>query len=212
MRISFVPAMLVVFLLSISVCHSAVAQSQNDIYGTLDKGKYVNNYLRFELTIPEGWTVVESEEQKAARQIGLDATKTGDVKTDAMIEKSVKADTTILFVSEKPLGSLENAAFGMSITALPSAGYTPKMLAETFKSIFLKNPKNSLTRDIVVENIGGQTWANVQMDLQLFGQIVHNNYFVTIIRDKALVANMSYQTSEQLRKMDASFRGIRFSK
>jgi hypothetical protein len=188
-----------------------VAQSPNDIYGTIENGRYVNNHLKFQLTIPDGWLVVESEEQKAAKQIGLNAVKTGDPKADTLIEKSAKADTLILFVSEKPLGSIENAAFGMSVTNLPSKGYTPKMLAESFKSVFLKNPKNKLVKDISIEKIGDWLWANVQMDLDLFGNLVHTNYFVTVIGDQALVANMSYQNSLQLQKMRTSLDGIRLA-
>ncbi len=200
-----------VFLILLSLCSSVHAQLQKDIFGTLDKGKYINNYLKFEVSIPEGWVVADSEGKNAATQIGLDGMKTGNSRADALIEKSVKTDTIILMASEKPIGAMENAAFAMSITNLPSKGYTPRILAETFKSTFLKNPKNKLTGDVDVQVIGGKRWANVQMDLEAFGKAIHSSYFVTVIGDKALVASMSYQTREQLQKMEDSFRGIKFT-
>jgi len=212
MRTCYARLALAAVFSAICLSGSALAQSSQDLYGTLTEGRYSNNLLKFELSIPDGWLVVESEDQKAAKEIGRAAVQTGNARADALIDESLKKDVIVLFVSEKPLGAIGNAVFGISITKLPAKGYTPKMLAESFKSAFLQNPKNRVAKEISLENIGGLTWANVLLDLDFFGQPVHNNYFVTVVGDYALVSNMSYQNSDQLRKMDAALRGIKFKR
>lgn len=184
---------------------------QSSTNPNLVKGRFVNELLKFELTPPDGWLEVETEEQKAAKRIGLDALKTGDVKTDAIIEKGANTDEIILFLTEKPMGSVENAAFGITITKLPTKGYLPKMLAESYKSAFLKNPKNQLVRDISLVSIGDRIWANVELGLDFYGQRIHSDYFVTVIDVYALVATMSYNNAEQHQKMKDSLEGIRFT-
>lgn len=191
---------------------SVDAQLPADILGTIENGRYTNKFLKFELNYPDGWLVVETEERKAVTEIGSAAIKTGNSRADSLIAEGSKNEVVVLFVAEKPLGSLDNGVFGMSITKLPVKGYTPKFLTETFKSTFLTNPKNKLVKDVSIQTIGGRSWGNVLIDLDVFGQAVHTNYFVTVIDDYAVVATMSYQSPKHLEKMDAAFRGIRFSK
>lgn len=181
------------------------------IEGKSDKGRFVNALLNFELTPPQGWLEVASEEKKAATSIGLNALKTGDSKTDAAIEKSVNTDEIVFFVTEKPMGSIENAAFGISITKLPTKGYLPRMLAESYKSTLLKNPKNRLVRDTSLVDIGHRSWANVELDLDFYGRPVHSDYFVTVIDEYALVATLSFNNDQQHQKMKDSLLGIRFT-
>lgn len=189
---------------------TSVGQTSNTA-GNQVKGRFVNDLLNFELTPPQGWLEIESEEEKAAKTIGLNALKTGDSKTDAAIEKSFSTDEIIFFATEKPMGSIENAAFGMSITKLPTKGYLPRMLAESYKSTLLKNPKNRLVRDISLVDIGRRSWANIELDLDFYGRPVHSDYFVTVIDEYALVATMSYNNDQQHQKMKESLLGIRFT-
>lgn len=86
------------------------------------------------------------------------------------------------------------------------------MLTETFKSTFLANTKNRLVKDVSIQTIGGRSWGNIQIDLDIFGKMMPTNYFVTVIGEYALVATMSYQNENHLDKMESAFRGIKFSK
>ena len=199
---------LILCVLSISIA----AQQPTEVLGSIENGVYKNSFLRFELTYPSGWLVSETEERKAAIQIGSEAIKTGNKKADALLADSAKKELVLFLISEKPLGSSDNGAFGMSVTKLPAKGYTPKMLTETFKSTFLASTKNRLVKDISIHTIGGRSWGNVLIDLDIFGKAIHTNYFVTVIGEYALVATMSYQDEKHLEKMEAAFRTIKFSK
>lgn len=186
-------------------------QTPAELLGTIEKDRYANKFFKFEMAIPEAWIVAESEERKAITKIGLEAIKTGDVRADTLIADGAKKEVTLLFVTEKPLGSLDNGALGMSVTKLPVKGYTPTFLTETFKSAMLKNRKNTLVKDVSIQYIGGRPWGDTLLDIDFFGQVVHTNYFVTVIDEFALVVTMSYQNPKHLEKMDAAFRGIKFT-
>jgi len=204
--------LLQIFVVLVVATFSSSAQTATpDLLGTFDGGRYTNKVLKFGITIPDGWLIAETEERKALTKVGSEAIKTGNRQADLLLAEGQNKEIILVFVTEKPLGSINNGAFGMSTTKLPVKGYTPKFLTETFKSTLLANPKNRLVKDVSIETIGGRTWGNVLIDLDFLGQIVHTNYFVTVIGDYALVATMSYQDSRHLNIMDAALRGIKFS-
>lgn len=193
----------------LSVC--AAAQKSADLLGTIENGKYSNRYLNFEMSYPQGWIVIETEERKAMIKIGSEAIKTGNRRANSLMAESAKKEVVLLLVSENPLGSLENAVLGVSITKLPAKGYLPKMLAQTFKSTMLSNPKNQLVKDVSIQNIGDRSWGNVLLEMDVFGQLVRSNYFVHVVGDNALVVSMTYKNAKQLEKMEAALNGIKFT-
>lgn len=85
---------LILCVLSISIA----AQQPAEILGSIENGVYRNSFLKFELTLPQGWLVTETEERKAAIQIGSEAIKTGNKKADALLADSAKKEL-VLFLA-----------------------------------------------------------------------------------------------------------------
>lgn len=196
------------------LCVSTFGQNQDrvGIEGVFQDGVYKNEALGFELTIPAKWHVAEKEERDAAADAGRKEFKTGNKAADAVIDKSKNTESLTMMVSKKPVGAIQNAAFGFSLTKEPSELVTPKMVAEGSKSVFLASPKITLVKDVSIVNISGHQFATFDMDIDSAMGKQHLRVFTAMVKQYALTFALTYwDNDDDLRVMEDSLKTIKFT-
>ena len=171
---------------------------------------YRNEKLRFEFTLPNGWIVTGENEKAALLEMGKDNLKSGKKRTDAAIDYSAAREVQLLMASKKPVGALGNSMIGMSFVKQASASFTPKMVVEAGKSVFLANPTFKLVRDTAEKTIGGKKFAYIDLEVQSNGQTVQLHYLATMVGQNALAIAVSYLDDADFKTVQASLNTMRF--
>lgn len=211
LRISFV----LLFLIgsTVSLLGQAVEPKMDRLsfQGSFVDGKYSNNFFGFELDLPRGWISLSPDEVQTATDLTAESLRSGNSTANEAIEKAYSRDTPLFLLGKNPLGAIENASIGMNAVKQPSQYITAKMVIESTKSAYLKNPNTKLVEDTKAEVIGGKTFLSIEFDLQILGQRMPLKLYVVVLKGYSLTVSISSLDSEIKKQLEASLRTLRFS-
>ena len=209
-----VQALLICGLLaSVAVAQKAATvkgDSNINPLGSINNGTYRNEFLKFELKVPDQWIRFGSAEVQTAKQIGTDGIKSGDRDFDKAFAEAANREVVVLAMGKKPLGALGNSAIALGVFKQPSAHVTPKMVSEAAKSLIISNPSNKLVRDVENEMIGGKQFAVFDTEIAANGAMIPLRYYATMVRGYSLTVTMTAADEASLKVMEAAFRTIKF--
>lgn len=199
------------FVFLLFVYSSALGQSQDNIEGIFQDGKYKNDFIGFEFDVPKGWHVADKEKRDAEVKIARKELYSGSKGSEAALERNKKTETVTIVISKKSLGATRNSAFGLSLTKQPSELVTTSMIAEATKAAFVARPDMNLAKEISLITLGNRQFAT--FDLHVNSELGKQNLrvYITMVKEYALTFPLTYwDENSDIRVMEDSLRTIKF--
>jgi hypothetical protein len=183
--------------------------------GSLDGNAYANDFFGLTLTLPLGWKVQGEAVRERNREAGRKLFDTGDPAAQARLEKSVGNTLNLLTAYQYPVGSAVhfNPAFLCAAERIPAAavGATDADYMAVLKQTFrYSQAPITVDRDVYTEQVGGETFAVIDITTRFPNAIGHQRYYTHIRRGYALSLVLTYLTEEQLRTLEGVVKSVRF--
>src|SRR5690606_988685 len=105
------------FLLLFS-CNKEAEKSSNFDYGTVENGRYHNNYFDFEMPVNANWHVQPKEEQILLTTKNKTESNAGNAKNDQQLKASEVASSVLFFTSKFPAEAVQTENPSMFINAV----------------------------------------------------------------------------------------------
>ncbi|HRI04893.1 MAG TPA: hypothetical protein PLL77_14235 [Pyrinomonadaceae bacterium] len=175
-------------------CGTSFAQTTNDesIVGTFNGEEYSNEALGFTFKTPLKWYLPTKDQ--ITKYIGKEVNKYEKIE---------------FVISKKKIDAPENTVLGYSLMKQPSSQITARMVAESTKVYFLKNPDFRLTKDIATERLGGREFVTFEMGFISFPKQSVRIYM--IMSDVYLITfALTYWDNDGLKEMMDSLNTIKF--
>jgi hypothetical protein len=183
--------------------------------GSLDGNAYTNDFFGLTLTLPAGWKAQGEAVRERNREAGRKNFDTGDPAARARLEKSVGNTLNLLTAYQYPVGSAVhfNPAFLCAAERIPAAasGATDADYMAVLKQTFrYSRAPITVDRDVYTEQVGGETFAVVDITTRFPDAVGHQRYYAHIRRGYALSLVLTYLTDEQLRTLEGVVESARF--
>jgi hypothetical protein len=181
----------------------------------LDGSAYTNEFFGLTLTLPEGWKVQGEAADKLTGDKVRKLIDTKDPAAQARLERSVADTLNLLTAYQYPLGAAVhfNPAFFCAAEKIPPGadGATAADYMDVLKQT-LRHSRAPVTidRDVYTENVGGETFAVIDITTRFPNAVGHQRYYTHIKRGYALSLVLTYLTEEQLRTLTGVIESVRF--
>lgn len=169
--------------------------------GVVAEGAYRNDFFKFRIPLPTDMYLPTETEKSAAKSAGAQLLSSGVAGNRSAWEKSASAEVIILSLTEKELGSSENASLNVGALKQPS-GVSAKMVVDTARDFLLKNPGIKIAKDTRATKLSAQDSSVMDLTATINGQTVHFRYYATIRNGYSLTFVITYATTESLERFE----------
>ncbi|HSI87526.1 MAG TPA: hypothetical protein VK918_00590 [Pyrinomonadaceae bacterium] len=173
--------------------------------------KYTNIGLGFEMSLPKGWYVANSEELEVLTDEAWKDLKKGYKLSNETVLQQRRIENLAFAISKKRLGAVRNSAFGFGTVKQPNKEITALMVAQSTAAFFLKDPGTKLAKDVSVRQIDGFDFS--EFDLVVTSSLGRQNVRVLIVNLKgySLTFSLTYWNQlDDLQLMMSSIESLRF--
>jgi|GEM_PF-3548166 len=183
--------------------------------GSYDGKVYRNEFLKLSITLPEKWTLLSDDVNKAALEAGKDEiSKNKSQKGKEEVEKSI-SNTRVLFQALPfPPGSPDNTAvFACGIEKLQSTNSTVQTYAEQNKKLVLAaNEKATLKKDLYSTVLDGVTFSTFEIAVEKEGMSYNQTYIVTYRKGIAFFFVLTFFDNTYKETLANSLKTLTFEK
>jgi hypothetical protein len=173
------------------------------------RNAYTNDFFRFQITIPAGWSVADREALQKATKAGAKALTSGDKQAEAAMEASLETTHQLLVVSEKPLGTRVEPNRSIVLTAedisgAPAVKNGKDYITESMK--LLTGPGKALRPmgEPVPVRINGREFYRADIEGDVLGRKIRQAYFVLIDKRHALSIVITADSESNVNQVLAS--------
>ncbi len=185
--------------------------------GTLRDGIYTNEYFGLEITVPEGWRVLDDETSKQLGQRGGEL-MAGDSKDMKNLLQQAQTRTVYLFTFFKPIpaegeGGTPTRALivGVAEPILPGIIDSGEEYLDQVKILLGQAAlKSEFDGPTVKESIGGVEFATQQVRQTYLGVVLKQKLSATIRRRHAIIMTRVYTNEAGEQVADDVIRTIKF--
>lgn len=202
------------FVIVLTSCSNDKTPSYQDILGTgvLDQDRYSNEYFGLVVKFPKDWIIVNEQEIKERRQMGIDLISPSIDTADLDKNKNPKF---LLNINKYPRDSKEaiNGNAGFQISFVKKEYLTVKSELEYLNSArdileFNRNIKN--ISKLQTAQVGNEGFFSYTNELHLSGFTVFQSSYILDRRDCFLLVSVSYRGDFLKPEIDEILRGITF--
>ncbi len=190
------------------------ASSEID-YGTVTDSVYRNEYFRFSVAIPPGWSIQDQETRQQVVQAGTNALAGDDANLKAALKAAEQQTVHLLMAFEHPIGSPVEFNPGIMCIA-ERVRDLPGITRGRDYHFHMKNVINAGQMNVQFEEetstrtLGGIEFDTLRTSMQVGPATARQTYYTTIMHGYALVLVASFKTAEQESMLDGVLRGVRF--
>jgi hypothetical protein len=181
-----------------------------DFLGATGEGTYRNGFFGFSLNFPKSWSFLSREQIAQSMQIGQDILKTPAEKNNQAIEVAAAREVLILVITEKAKALENTASLTVGVRKQPGAQVTSEMVMDATKKLLLGSIGMKLVRDTQKIKLGGEAFANVELQNNWKGEYVYQKLYTTIRKGYSLTFVMTYKKTESLQAMENIVQSLSF--
>ena len=205
------------FLGALFISCRAGGKPDNFDYGHIENGKYVNSFFKFEIVLPDGWTIQSQEQMDNLTKMGT------EIITDnkAVIKASLINTANLLQATQYELGAPVDSNSGINIVA-ENISNTPgiktggdflfhlrKMLQASLLDV------EHVDEDFEKETIGGVDFYKMKAIVNYAvqkGQFSNQILYSTIFNNFSLCIIITYKDEVQQQELLKSINSLNFKK
>ncbi len=183
-----------------------------EFIGSVEKNVYLNKYFGFQVTVPEGWQPVDSEDKQRAEKVARELFQQLNEAKGTNYVPPKFTTITLLYLRKKKLGEKGNSLFRIATTKQPHSKITPLMVAQASRLKVVENPVSANVSEIKETKISGKNFAYVEYDvISNPASILRNRHFVTVLREHSIGITISFHTDEEGKYLEGLVRSISFN-
>ena len=184
--------------------------------GTVEGGRYSNNYFGISFSIPQGWFVHDMEMRKALVERGKELVGEGATNRKMSDLEASIARTVYLLNVSKHDPRAPASSFNAQLACL--AERVPTAVVKTgtdYLTLMTRTAQGTgaqleLTGPIRTEKIGGVTFAAADAKLTVGPGSAAQKYYVAIIKNYALMFAYTYVDEADAKAFDDLIKTVRF--
>jgi len=179
-----------------------------DFFGELDGTLYKNNFFALTVTVPENYTILNSAEIGVYAKATADLMKSENVRNNRVFDDALTNQAALLMVAEKPPGSEANAIVEIQVRKQAAGVTANTVLAESVKMMTGSN-KAVLTKNIAGTRFGGRSFVGAEFDVELSGQKLTQQFFITMQRGYALLIGLTFAPGADRKAFEEMLSGLK---
>ena len=193
-------AFFVITAIVFSAC-TKKASEEIDI-GTFEDSVYNNDYFGFKMTLPSDWSVQDQQAIKQMKDIGAEIIAGDDKNLKAAIKYSEMQVVTLLAAFKHPVGA--PVSFNPNISCVaerirhaPGIKTGKDYLYHSRSMLESGQLQYSFPKEIYTEKLGGVDFDILCADLTVGQMMVHQKFYVAVIKGYALTFTVSFTDEEE---------------
>ena len=204
--------------LCILCCSFLIFGCQNDSKvrvdaGEYNSGTYHNRYFNLKIEVPEDWYVVDEESRKALSKIGRKFLSGGNEDYESEVEAAEPTTLTLLTTSEHPTGAPVASNPSLQIIAhkvkhLPGIKRGKDVHSHTKENIGMSQIKATFSDNMYEVEIDRVTFDVLEFELEMGAMKIMQRQYCAILKDYALVINLTYREASGLDKLERVIKSI----
>ncbi|VBB09035.1 Hypothetical protein LUCI_4321 [Lucifera butyrica] len=184
--------------------------------GKIEGSVYKNDYFGLTMNIPENWSIQNDEAKNEMKKTGEKLLTDSDEAKKAGVERSIERTVNLLSASKYPLGTPNKVNANMLVMAEKVSAFpgikTGKDYLLNAKKMLESSRVKFTFKDITSEKIDGLDFSVLECIFKVQDKQITQKYYAAVIRDYALVFNMTYVSSEDLATLNKAISTVKFEK
>ena len=204
--------------LCILCCSFLIGACQNDLKDRVDAGEYnsgtyYNKYFNLKVEVPEDWYVIDEESRKVLSNIGRQFLSGGNEEIESAAEAEEPATFTLLTIFEHPTGAPVPSNPSLQIIVhnvkhLPDIKRGKDIHSYTKEIIGMSKIKANFSDDIYEVEIDKVPFDVLELELEMGAMKIKQRQYSAILKDYALVINLTYREALGLDKLERIIKSI----
>lgn len=184
--------------------------------GKIDGLLYKNDYFGLTMNIPENWSIQNEEAKNEMKESGKNLMENGDDAKKAGVDRSIERSVSMLAASKYPLGTPDKVNAHLLVMAEKVSAFpgikTGKDYLLNAKKLMEGSKVKFAFKEITSEKIDGFDFDVLECTVKVQGQQVTQKYYATILREYALVFNITYTSQDDSNTLNKAIGTVKFAK
>lgn len=210
--------MVLTLVIGMTVCAYSEEKAFDKIdFGTLENGKYKNEFFGMRLKLPDDWYAMDDDTRMKMMETAKKMLSGEDKNMKAILDASELNSVNLFMVNKHPLGTAVSFNPGLACVA-EKVGHLPGikkgsdylyhakklMQASQIKYIFPKEP--------YAQKIGGNDFDVQDVEVHIKGMTIYQKYYAAILKGYALSFIISSATQEEEENLKQILETVQFER
>jgi hypothetical protein len=184
--------------------------SEDDFFGQISKGQYVNRFFGFSFRFPESYPTMSREQITLLSRAGADLMKGKNDLAGKRIDTAMLTQATLTAISEKLLNQPGNSFLEIAVQK-QRPGSTARLALAASVLLATSGGKAVLEKNME-GNFGKRKLPGARLEVNLGNVKVSEEIYVIMLKGYSVAFAITYSTAEGRENMNSVLDTLRFTK